>query len=89
MPAVLAENVLLLADDLLTPCKSEIGFRTNGKGGERLVWRPVSIKNATSAFVSSPLKYRDLVELCGWSRAQERGFILKSRLEISSLKKLY
>ncbi|CAM9865575.1 unnamed protein product [Bubo scandiacus] len=58
MPTVSAENVLLLADNFLTPCKSQISFRTDGKGGERLVQRLVPIKNVTLPVASSPLKCR-------------------------------
>ncbi|KAJ7402276.1 hypothetical protein BTVI_88009 [Pitangus sulphuratus] len=59
MPTVSAENVSLMTDDLLTPCKSQIRFGIEGKGGERLVQRPVPIKNVTLPVVNRPPKSRE------------------------------
>lgn len=58
MSIVSAENVLLLACDLLTPWKSLVGFRASGEGGGNLIQRLVPIKNVTSPVARSKLKCR-------------------------------
>lgn len=45
MPTAPAETGVLVTSDLLTPCMSQVGFGTEGKGGEH----PSPVKNVSLA----------------------------------------
>ncbi|CAN8203269.1 unnamed protein product [Coccothraustes coccothraustes] len=54
MPVAPAETGALVTGDLFTPCMSQVGFGTEGKGGEK----PSPVKNVTLAVAGTPLKCR-------------------------------